>query len=133
MKYEESVANINKDGKQSCILELKPELCDLLDNIVTTIDEDFAPNVPVLDILLILAGECCEGDYIVVSEDDEEHDAEALYDVVVKTHGYKLKDKNGNELTEQQSIDWFKEFIAKFKIDYGDGKGCLRKRLITWG
>jgi hypothetical protein len=142
MKYEESKA-AGKPGTQSCILELRPELHKFLDVITKFIDEDFATNIPVLDILLILAGECCEGDYVKVSEDDNEQDAEALYETVFEEHSYKpMKNDNSQTMTRVESIAWLQRFITALGYDYEDipnapseshDRGCLQKRIITWG
>jgi hypothetical protein len=127
MKYEKSIANVNKVGEKSIILELKSPYGDFLSAIVEMeIDEETTHPSPIMDVLLILDGQCCEGDYIITTDEDDTHDVDALYNVIINDHGYELKDTNGNEISKEQSILWFKKFLTTFKE-------FITKREVTWG
>jgi len=123
MKEEESVANINMKGKQSVCLELKKDIDDFLlmlleKNLVNdTSDESILTQV-LGDGLMILAGLCCEGDYIVTTDEDEEHDEKAFTDNI-RDHGIAYVEDPE-----------FEQIIHKVWMLV---KPFTTKRLVTWG
>lgn len=110
-KYEESVANINVVGKKSVVLELKPQIKKFFDVLEESYMIDF--KSPMYDIICILTGECCEGDYIITSDEDDSHDFEA-FATVVAWHGIDID-------------------VVELKHIYNKLKPFLRKRTVTWG
>jgi len=83
MKFEESVANINEDGKQSIEIRFKKDVSDffsMLQNLDAIIDTSDLNNETrwILDCAMVIDGQCCEGDYIITTDEDDDHDFEAF-------------------------------------------------------
>ena len=117
LKYEESLANVNKVGKYSICLELNPKYHDFLDAICNTyldLGEEPKDN-PMYDVLMVLAGECCEGDYIVTTDENEDHDFEALRGTI-----------DAHEWTQDIPDELLRSILKNFKE-------LLWKRSILWG
>ena len=112
MKYEESILNRNKNGKQSIILELRKEFRDFLDVLQEYDILDTERTDPEIGVLLILAGECCEGDYIVTTDENESHDFDALVQVIA-AHDIEID-------------------VIQLKELYDKLKPFLWKRAVTW-
>lgn len=119
MKYEESLANINKVGKSSICLELNPKFQPFLDALSNCYLDDLFRRPLIADsvynVLMILAGECCEGDYVVTTDEDTTHDLDAL-EKVIDEHKWEFKS------TREQLAVILKHF-----------KECLWKRSVLWG
>jgi len=131
MKYEESVANINKDGKQSVCLRLHPIAQKFLELIQEEFDNPVTPEFGrksifpdtsdyprpiqlICDALLIVDGQCCECDYMITSDEDEKHDFEAFKKTIKDHGGY-------NDVSK----DEWKQLWNRIKP-------LIAKEMITW-
>lgn len=119
MKYEESVANINQDGKQSICLKLKPlvqkflELLQDKDLLMESGSDEFANLL--VSCILIIDGQCCEGDYMITTDEDEEHDEQAFKETILE-HDWEPKP------TERQLKEaWMllRPFVTKEVVTWG--------------
>ena len=114
MTYEESKRNVNINGAQSVLLELDPDYEPFLDALAELKLDDINLE-KVFDVLMILDGQCCEGDYIVTAHPGEEHDLQAL-ECTINAHDWE--DKPTHEELAQ--------ILERVKP-------LLRKRNVTWG
>jgi len=119
VKYEESIANVNVPGKQSVVLRLHPlvqRFLEMLQNddlFYDTIED--RSHQKVSDALLIIDGQCCEGDYMVTSDEDEDHDYEAFAQCI-RYH--------------DEANDWSEDDL---KSVWAKVKPFVQKERITWG
>lgn len=114
LRYEDSMANINKVGKKSIILELNPKFQPFLDGLSNCLADGLEPGM-VYNVLAVLAGECCEGDYIVTTDESTDYDLDALVQCI--------REHEWEEFPSRHEL----ELILKHFDE------CLWKRTVTWG
>jgi len=119
MKYEESIANINQNGKQSICLCLKSDVQKFLellqdhDLIADTSDYDTLSQL-IADCIMVIDGQCCEGDYMITTDENVEHDFEAFEKTILE-HEWE-------GVTESQLMTVWEKL-----------KPFVTKHIVTWG
>jgi len=114
MKLEESIANINKNGEKSIVLVLPDENTKFLDALIEC-QLDEVPADTIVSVLTVLAGECCEGDYIVTTDESDDHDLDRIEDVI-----------NWHEWEDKPTREELSVILKHFRP-------FLVKRTVTWG
>ena len=119
ISYEDSIANINIPGKQSICLRLKEyvPVAWKVENLLEMMDYSESDRQHKLyDALLIIDGQCCEGDYMVTTDMDETHDFQAFKECI------QHHDHEAGQWTEKD-----------YETIWAMVKPLVRKEVTTWG
>lgn len=89
MNYNESINNINQVGKKSIVIRFNKLVSDFFSMVLEQKLLDFEESSKlgrqaevIFDVAMIIDGQCCEGDYVVTTNENEDHDFDSLKEVV---------------------------------------------------